>query len=293
MTMRALLVALALIAGPAFAQETPPPLIPAPAAAASATPADDAADPLDALLAPRGPQPVDEEAAEAAKPAPAAPPPPRIVTTPVGTMPIDQAYELRIKSSIAAAQGLQGPLDGGWTVAGPDGAPLYALQIVDRGTGDGVLEGAWRDLRKPGAVGSTGLIDSLNRTDGEVIAAFSPHEGPGARLALRPISGSRWAGTLIEAGASLAVTAEREAGPALPAGYVASGRGPVVWPSAYAPIRAAPRPVAACVTKGKKGKALKAAKAQCAKATRGGKAKATKAKKGEAKAITSRKKKRR
>ncbi|MDB5455168.1 MAG: hypothetical protein JWP92_753 [Caulobacter sp.] len=291
--MRALLLILAFAAGPALAQQAPaPPLIPAPAAASVATPAADAVDPLDALLAPTGPKTTDEEAAETAAPTPAPPPPPRVVSTPVGTLPIAQAYDLRIKSSIAAAQGLQGPLDGGWSVIGPDGAPLLALQIVDRGAGDGVLEGAWRDVRKPGAVGSTGLIDSLDHADDTVVAIFSPPGAQNAQLTLRPLGGARWAGTLVEGGSSLAVTAEREAPPALPAGYAASGRGPVIWPSAYAPIRAAPPP-AACATKGKKGKALKAAKAKCAKATKGGKAKAMKTKKGKAKATTSRKKRRR
>ena len=45
--------------------------------------------------------------------------------------------------------------------SGADGTQLYALQIVDKAGGYGELEGAWRDVRRPGTVGSTGLIDDL------------------------------------------------------------------------------------------------------------------------------------
>src|SRR4249919_1135326 len=54
----------------------------------------------------------------------------------------DMAYEQRVRSSFAAAEGFQGPLDGGWTLsAGTD--DLFALQIVDK---PDRLEGVWRDL---------------------------------------------------------------------------------------------------------------------------------------------------
>jgi hypothetical protein len=209
-------------------------------------------------------------------------------------IPAEQVYEMRVKGSIVAAQGLQGPLDGGWKVAGPDGTALYALQIVDPAGGYGPLEGAWRDVRRPGAVGSTGLIDSVVRDGSDLVVRFSAKPGRSTTLTLHPTGETRWAGDLVEAGAARTVIAEREAPPSLPPGYVIQSRGPVIWgaPRAAAPRSAAPAPVA-CSTKGKKGKALKAAKAKCAAVAKkgGGKGKATasKGKGGKAKATPARK----
>jgi hypothetical protein len=183
---------------------------------------------------------------------------------------------------------------GGWKINGADGAALYSLQIVDPAGGYGPVEGAWRDVRRPGSVGSTGLIDSVERDGAELVIRFSPRGGQTSVITLRPVGETRWSGGLAEAGGNAMVTAEREAPPSLPPGYVVASRGPVIW---GAP-RAAPRPAApakpvACSTKGKKGKALKAAKAKCAaaakksggakaSATKGSKAKATASRKGKA-----------
>lgn len=317
--MRALALLLALIAAPALAQEAPvttaPVQAPAPAQVPPTGPtpapgeqAPVAIDPLGDLITQTGT--TDEEEATPTTPAPyhkptilpiPAPesPAPSIVAgehiAPQGAvMPAEQIYELRVKGSIAAAQGLQGPLDGGWKISGPDGAALYALQLVDPAGGYGPLEGAWRDIRRAGAVGSTGLIDSVERNGADLIVRFSPRGGVSSVLTLRPVGEARWSGDLVEAGAARTVIAEREAPPSLPPGYVIQGRGPVVW---GAPRAAASRPAApvACSTKGKKGKALKAAKAKCAavarkggskasalKSKKGGKAKATAARKGKA-----------
>lgn len=280
--MRALVLLLALLGGPVLAQEAP--MVPAPAAAPAA------ADPLGDLITQSGPQTTDEE-----ETAPPAPPPQAAAPAPTpapsgAAIPVDQAYELRIKGSIAAAQGLQGPLDGGWTVAGPDGTALYGLQIVDPAGGERPLEGAWRDMRRPGAVGSTGLVETLERTDGGVVARFSPRPDHAVVLTLTPEDEIRWRGDLVEGAARTRVVATREAPPSLPPGFVVKSRGPVVWPPrAAAPVRAA---APACSIKGKTGKALKAAKARCAaarkagskgkavaKGKKGSKAKATPAKK--------------
>lgn len=278
-----------------------PPVVPAPPAAqGGVVSADEAVDPLADLIAQSGPQTTDEEEAPVQAPrhrptilpipAPepdAARPDPSISGS--GAMPIAEAYDLRVKGSILAAQGLQGPLDGGWAVAGPDGAVLYTLQIVDPVGGYGGLEGAWRDMRRVGAVGSTGLIDFVDRSSGDMLVRFSPRAGQLSTLALAPRGDGSWSGKLNENGVETSVVARRVAQAALPPGYVPAGRGPVIWPR---PASAAPRLVAAeparaaaCSTKGKRGKALKAAKAKCAAAARkGGKgrASATKGKRGKA-----------
>ena len=120
----------------------------------------------------------------------------------------EQSYESRIRGGLNAAQGLQGPLDGGWVLRGPDGRTLYGLQLVDKGTGGILLEGAWRSM-KPGP-GQVGLVDSISRTaTGGVDIRFTPR---GARepsvLQLEP-AGSGWSGTLWEAGVNRSVTLRR------------------------------------------------------------------------------------
>jgi hypothetical protein len=291
--MRALLISLlAFSAAPVQAQEAPadpntPPVVAAPPAPDVAVSADQAVDPLADLIAQSGPQTTDEE--DAAPQAPSPPHKPTILPIPGpeavpqgGYMPTAEAYDLRVKGSILAAQGLQGPLDGGWAIEGPDGANLYALQIVDKVGGYDGLEGAWRDVRRPGTVGSTGLIDFVDRSYNGLLARFSPRPGQLATLDLTPRGDGSWSGKLNENGVETRVTAHRVAQATLPPGYVPTGRGPVIWGAARAAPRVvaeAPAKAAACSTKGKKGKALKAAKAKCAAAAKnGGKSKATTAK---------------
>ncbi|WP_297507683.1 hypothetical protein [uncultured Caulobacter sp.] len=248
-----------------------------------------AIDPLGDLISQSG-QMVDEEEAETAgKPAPKHRgtilpiPPPESLVGPDGAPTKALVYELRVKGSIAAAQTLQGPLDGGWRVAAVDGAQIYALQIVDKAGGYTPLEGAWRDVRRPGTVGSTGLIDDLRRDGGDLIARFSPKGGESAVLTLRPAGAERWAGELVENGRTQPVVAEHLV-PEAPPGYEGQGRGPYVWPPRVVASRSDAAP--ACSTKGKKGKALKAAKAKCAAAKRGKASALKKRKGGKAKAVS-------
>jgi len=265
-----------------------------------------ASDPLADLIDASGPQTTDEEDEPPAAPAPRhkptilpiPAPEPAAPATAGGAMSVEQAYELRVKGSIAAAQGLQGPLDGGWVLRGADGAALYSLQIADPAGGYGPVEGAWRDLRRPGAVGSTGLIDSIERTyDGGAAVRFMARPGVGSTLALSAGPDGGWSGRLTEDGAApTSVAIERTGAPVLPAGYAVATRGPVIWPPRAAPAAtrtasAAPARAAPCSTRGKTGKALKAAKAKCAAAARkgGGKGKASvrSGKVGKGKAVKS------
>jgi hypothetical protein len=300
--------AVALIASPSLAQQTPatpPALSPPPAAAPVSTAAPQptsaapdsaqipqAIDPLADLIA-QSTQTTDEDEAEAApsKPAPRHKgtilpiPPPEPVTAPDGGPSKAQVYELRVKGSIAAAQSLQGPLDGAWRVTGADGTQLYALQLVDKAGGLGELEGAWRDVRRPGSVGSTGLIEELRREGDDIIVRFSPKVGQSSVLTLRSSGYERWTGQLAENGGAIAVVAEHIL-PQAPPGYEGQGRGPYVWPPRVAPSRPTADAAPACSTRGKKGKALKAAKAKCAAAARKGKASTLKKGKGvKAKAV--------
>ena len=322
--MRAIVLSVVMVASPALAQlpatSAPVPQVSAPsidAPVSTAVPAPQtgpevpqAIDPLADLIS-QSTQTTDEEEAEAAsKPEPKHRgailpiPPPETSTAPDGSPTRAQVYEMRVKGSVAAAQSLQGPLDGGWKITGADGGQIYALQIVDKAGGYGELEGAWRDVRRPGSVGSTGLVEDLRRGDsGDIVVRFSPRGGQSSVLTLRPAGYERWAGELAENGATVAVVAEHIL-PQAPPGYETDRRGPYVWPVAQRAAVSRPTPAApACSTKGKKGKALKAAKAKCAAAAKkskgsaakkgkGGKAKATPAKRGKATAKKSTKKRR-
>ena len=106
-------------------------------------------------------------------PQPYAPPPRRsTLTAPVhvdetGRNPdgpptaADAAYDGRLRSSMASAQAYQGPMDGGWTLLA-GGRELYVFQLTDRA---GVVDGAWRDLRRPGALDASGFFDQVERSE--------------------------------------------------------------------------------------------------------------------------------
>jgi hypothetical protein len=158
-----------------------------------------------------------------ARPVPAYPRPPAPVTSgePVhidetGRTPdgpptaTDLSYEARLRSSYNAAQGMQGPLDGRWTLVGPGGQALYSLQLVDSGLGAG-LEGAWGDPRRKGAVDGSGFLDDIQRSGADLFLRFAPK--PGAELtvvALRPTPDGRWTGEIYEKGDRKLVTLRRE-----------------------------------------------------------------------------------
>ena len=325
--MRAFLILLlAIAAGPVLAQEAPP-TAPPPVAAQAPIPQTpptepappEASDPLADLITQSGSQTTDEEEpVDTAAPAPHRPtvlpiPAPEASGQPGESLdaeghaipqgsyiPTAEAYDLRIKSSILAAQGLQGPMDGGWAVLDRDGRELYTLQIADPPGGSDAPEGAWRDIRRPGAVGSTGLIESVDRSTGALVVRFTPRPGRPARVSLQRDGTGDWSGLLVEDGFETSVTARRVPQATLPPGYAPAGRGPVIWPvprPAVARIAEPPKRVVACSTKGKTGKALKAAKAKCAAANRAtakakakGKATVAKGKKGsKAKATAPRK----
>lgn len=111
--------------------------------------------------------------------------------------PLDIGYESRIRGSVAAAQGLQGPLDGGWTVRSSYGVAVMTLQLVDRGNGYGQLEGAWRTL--DGQVSKVGLIDSLDRQPTILTIRITKAPGkPTTVLTLIPSADGGWSGEVTD-----------------------------------------------------------------------------------------------
>lgn len=122
--------------------------------------------------------------------------------------PEERSYEARLRASFDSAQGLQGPLDGGWMLSMASGADLYALRFVDRGSG--ALEGAWRDARRPGALDGFGFLDHIERSGGKVTLRFSPRPGaPPTVITLSSAGQDQWSGEMIESGTPRSVTLRR------------------------------------------------------------------------------------
>lgn len=186
--------------------------------AAPAARSQPAQDPIDALLRPL-PKDADVEEVEDTSVSPNAeqdsglpadpqpyrpyvPPPHPTLTAPVfvhetgknpdaPATPTEAAYDSRLRSSAASVQGFQGPMDGGWTLSA-GGQALYALQLTDR---NGAVEGAWRDLRRSGALDAYGFFDIVERTGGRLTFRFAD----GIVAELHP-QGDRWTGELVEGG---------------------------------------------------------------------------------------------
>ena len=188
------------VAAPVYAP--PPPAIPAPQPTASgATPypyAPPASTPPPAYVPPPRPQLSSPVMVDQLDRTPEAP-----------LNPTELGYESRLRNSFASAQGLQGPLDGAWTLRGRDGQALYALLLVDKGVGQ--LEGAWRDPRRRGAIDASGFLSDIQRVGAQLNASFYPHPGAGAvSMTLNPGSDGSWTGELDENGRRTGVTLKRD-----------------------------------------------------------------------------------
>lgn len=122
---------------------------------------------------------------------------------------VELGYETRLRSSFASAQGMQGPLDGAWTLSTTGGQPLYALLFVDKGRGQ--LEGAWRDPRRRGATDASGFMTDVRRIGAQLSASFQTKPGVGATtITLNPAASGTWTGVLDEAGIQTNVTLKRD-----------------------------------------------------------------------------------
>ncbi len=123
--------------------------------------------------------------------------------------PVELGYETRLRSSFASAQGMQGPLDGAWTLSTTGGQPLYSLLFVDKGRGQ--LEGAWRDPRRSGATDASGFMTGVQRIGAQLSASFQTRPGVGATtITLNPAASGTWTGVLDEAGTRTTVTLKRD-----------------------------------------------------------------------------------
>ena len=110
-------------------------------------------------------------------------------------------FDARLRQSAAAAQALQGPLDGRWTLSDPRGHTIYVLQLADPPQGAGPLQGAWRD---PG--GDLGPVDAIARSGENLVIVFTRDPGhKPARLQLRHAAHDEWRGQLRVGGESWAV----------------------------------------------------------------------------------------
>ncbi|MDP3490859.1 MAG: hypothetical protein Q8R71_12040 [Phenylobacterium sp.] len=194
---------------------TAPPPGPAPAAPAPA--------PVPAPVAPvtvptPRPQASPPPPAAAVTPAPALRPDRTIASQPVflderqavaGQLSAEErGYEDRLRASYNSAQGLQGPLDGGWALMTMAGQDLYALRFVDRGSGP--LEGAWRDARRPGSLDGFGFLDNIERRGGQVTLRFTPRRGaPPSVITLSAGAEGQWSGEMIEDGVPRGVMMRR------------------------------------------------------------------------------------
>jgi hypothetical protein len=107
----------------------------------------------------------------------------------------------RIAQSAAAAQRLQGPLDGTWVLEGPDGRARFILQVVDPAGQDEPLQAAWREA----VGGDLGAVSTVRRSGGRLLLAFEVG-GQRAQVRLRRRPDGEWRGALRLAGAVTAVS---------------------------------------------------------------------------------------
>ena len=113
----------------------------------------------------------------------------------------------RIRQAEVAAQSLQGPLDGSWTLRDAGNRPLYVLQLVDPVDG-GDLGGAWRDpAAGPGP--HMGVLTRVRRTRAWLQFSIEAPAGATARIDLARDARGAWRGRLQSARRTLAVVMSR------------------------------------------------------------------------------------
>ena len=119
----------------------------------------------------------------------------------------ETAFDVRMRDSIAAAQALQGPLDGHWTLyAG--GRGILVVAIVDPADG-GPLQAVWRD---PGqsADGGVGVVQEVKRTGRRLRLTFTrPKKTRPTTIDLIGDSRQGWRGRLDDGGSRCSVVLRR------------------------------------------------------------------------------------
>jgi hypothetical protein len=112
---------------------------------------------------------------------------------------------LRVAQSARAAQALQGPLDGAWTLRERKGRPVLLLQITDPAGGAGPLEASWAE--PDGPQGRMDPVAGIERTGRRLtIRLKRAEDGPETVATLRRRGPRAWTGWLTEAGQRRAVS---------------------------------------------------------------------------------------
>jgi hypothetical protein len=112
-----------------------------------------------------------------------------------------------VGESVSAAQALQGPLDGTWTLEDSRRQPLFVLQITDPAGGAGPLGGAWLGSA---ANARANPIDAITRRGDRLSIEFADN-GKRVRISLKRDLEGRWSGVAKENGRDLLLTLRRSA----------------------------------------------------------------------------------
>lgn len=120
------------------------------------------------------------------------------------------AYDAQVRRDAQAAEALQGPLDGGFLLAGPDGRPLYAFQLVDPGAAGAELEGAWRGLARHPRRGDSGFVALIAYDGPRLVLRFEERPGRLVVVTVEPGQDSGWRGRMWRLGFTRAVVLRRQ-----------------------------------------------------------------------------------
>lgn len=142
------------------------------------------------LFGGREPEPGDEEEAGGATE------PPSVSPSASPSAASTGAYDTRVRQSYAAAESFRGRLDGAWTLSAR-GGDLMRFQLTDKG--DGRVEGAWRDLRRPGALDASGFVDDVTLAGPKLDLKFKPQGQSDIHIDLQAAADGGWAGKLWRA----------------------------------------------------------------------------------------------
>jgi len=154
-------------------------------------------------------------------PQPSLAPPPATSETPPPPPPTPPPVDAdaSIRAAYLNAENQQGPLDGRWRLTSPDGLPLFAFVMADTGGAPSPhaaspsspeIEGAWRDLRREGVPGSSGLLISVEHlADMVEIRFYEADPAAPTVVKLHDDASGVWSGDLFEAGAKTPVVMKR------------------------------------------------------------------------------------
>jgi hypothetical protein len=121
------------------------------------------------------------------------------------------------QAALAAATALRGPLEGTWRLTTTGGRGLYLFELADPGASldpraaapqRPAVEGAWRDLRRPGDRSASAVFDGIERSEGAVTLRFS--EGGPVSVVLRRGADGSWRGWLTSRARTTHVVMERQ-----------------------------------------------------------------------------------